>query len=301
MPARRNKFYKLLAAAGLTVLLSFAQVGSVQAAAPPPENPQSGSSGLQGKVTSPPPTQAATITTPSNGASFDKLPITVSGLCKTDLLVKIFDNEIFMGAVICTNNSYSLQIDLFPGQNVLVARVYDSLDQVGPDSNKPTVTFTNSTLGEFGSRVTLTSVYGRRGTAPNTVLTWPIVVSGGTAPYAVSVDWGDGTPPDLISVATAGTFNIQHTYKSAGQYKVIIKATDKNGTVAYLQVVGVANGEVAASATDKSSSSQTIIVKWIWWPALLLIPFALISFFLGRRHQLYILRRNLERQQQAQQ
>jgi len=283
---------RLLAAFLLAGLMSLAHVPKVQAAV---DNPQAGSTGLQGKVSTPPPTQAATIATPSNGASFTGLPVTVSGLCKTDLLVKLFDNDIFMGAVICANGSYSLQIDLFNGRNELVARVYDALDQVGPDSNRVVVNFTDSQFGAFANRVTLTSVYARRGTAPNTELTWPIVVSGGTAPYAVSVDWGDGTGPQLVSVDTAGTFTIKHTYKQAGQYKIVIKATDKNGTVAYLQLVGVANGEVAAAATD-TDASRTIIYRLLWWPALLIAPFALFAFWLGKKHQIYVLRRNLERQ-----
>lgn len=279
---------KLLAAILLGICISLSWGGPVQAV----DNPQPGSTGLQGKVSSPPPTQAATIGSPSNGQSFTSLPVTVSGLCKTGLLVKIFDNDIFMGAVVCANNSYTIQIDLFSGQNVLVARVYDALDQAGPDSNKVTVTFTDGQYGQFGGRVTLTSVFARKGADPNSTLSWPITINGGTGPYAVSVDWGDGTAPTLISVQNPGTFNIEHIYKSAGQYKVIVKATDKNGTTAYLQLAGVGNGQ--ASAAAGSSSEITTVTKVIWWPVLLLIPFAVIAFWLGKRQELVALRRSLE-------
>src|SRR3982751_1352453 len=76
------------------------------------QNPQTGAVGLEGTVKSPPPTQAATIAVPGNGATFKSTPITVSGLCKTGLLVKIFSNNIFVGAATCANGSYSLQADL---------------------------------------------------------------------------------------------------------------------------------------------------------------------------------------------
>ena len=69
------------------------------------------------------------------------LPVTVTGLCPDGLLVKLFKNNVFAGSVDCTKGSYSLKIDLFTGQNDLVARVYDSLDQPGPDSSIVRVRF----------------------------------------------------------------------------------------------------------------------------------------------------------------
>jgi hypothetical protein len=56
-------------------------------------------------------------------------------------LVKIFKNNVFGGSVQCDRGNFSLQSDLFVGTNELVARVFDELDQPGPDSNIVTVTF----------------------------------------------------------------------------------------------------------------------------------------------------------------
>src|SRR4051794_15775617 len=88
---------------------------------------KSGSTGLQGTVTAPPPTQAATITIPHSGQAFSSTPITISGLCPNNLLVEIYKNGVFSGATNCANGSFSLQIDLFDGQNDLVAKVFDNL------------------------------------------------------------------------------------------------------------------------------------------------------------------------------
>jgi hypothetical protein len=110
-----------------------------QALAPPAPNPQSGALGVEGQITGAAPTKAATIGVPGNGQHFGSLPITVSGSCQTGVLVEIFDNNVFVGSVLCRGGSYSLQIDLFDGQNDLVARVYDALNQQGPDS--ATVTY----------------------------------------------------------------------------------------------------------------------------------------------------------------
>ena len=282
------------AAGMLTLVLSLGLTGQATAAPPafPPQT-ASGSIGLQGEISTAPPTRGATITTPSNGAVITSLPVTVAGLCPTGLLVKIFDNNVFVGSTVCSGGSYSLQVDLFNGQNQLVARVYDALDQTGPDSNLVTVTFNSAQFLQFGTQVTLTSIFAERGAAPASELDWPVILSGGTAPYAVSVDWGDGSPTNLMSLPTTGTFTIKHTYKSAGIYKVIVKATDKNGSEAFLQLVAVATG--ASQNNNKNNGGNSIVeVKVLWWPALAMVPLIFAAFWIGRRHELYTLRKQLE-------
>ena len=269
---------------------------TVFAQSSPPQNPQSGSIGLQGQISSPPPTVGATITIPRDGQSFTTLPITVSGICPKDLLVKLFKNNVFAGSVECKNGSYSINIDLFSGQNELVARVYDSLDQAGPDSNKVTVSFSDNRPGA-ASRVFLTSTFAKKGANPGQTLTWPIIMSGGEGPYAISVDWGDGKKPDLISQQFAGTFNITHVYDSPGVYNIIVKASDKNGGVAFLQLVGVANGPVSQDkgSTNNNQNNSGTKTKILWQPAAIFIPFLLSTFWLGKKYELMMLKKKIER------
>ena len=259
------------------------------------QNPQSGSVGLEGTVPGNPPTQAATIAVPSNGQVFTSIPITVSGLCKTDLLVKIFSNNVFVGSVTCVNGSYSLKVDLFSGRNDLVARVYDTLDQAGPDSNVVTVTFNDAQFAQFGTHVTLTSSYARLGVNPGSVLTWPLILAGGRPPYAMSIDWGDGNGLDLKSVTFPGVININHTYTQSGIYNIVVKATDANNTSAYLQLVGVANGKIAGGLST-TNGSATVITKTIilWQFMLIALPLLLAAFWLGRRHELFAIRKSIE-------
>lgn len=261
---------------------------------------EQGSVGMEGRISAPPPTQAATISIPRSGQSFNTLPVTVSGICPNGLLVKLFKNNVFAGSTQCNNGSFSLIIDLFDGQNELVARVYDALDQTGPDSNAVSVTFNNE-KPTFGGRVSLSSVIAKKGANPGQKLVWPISVSDGEGPYAISVDWGDGTTPDLISRQFAGNFDIEHTYKQSGVYNIVIKATDKNGGIAYLQLVGVANGALSQGtqekgADDKSANSAAASKQQIlWWPAALFIPFIASTFWLGKRHELHTLKKKIER------
>jgi hypothetical protein len=259
------------------------------------ENPKGTSVGLQGKISKPPPTIGASIAVPGNGQTFNSLPITVSGLCPNDLLVKVFKNEVFAGSVQCKNGSYSLIIDLFNGQNELVARVYDDLDQAGPDSNKVTVTFSDPRQGT-ASRVTLSTNFAKRGANPKETLTWPIIISGGSGPYAVSVDWGDGKPPDLLSQPFPGTFDIKHVYDSPGIYNIIVKATDRDGGTAYLQLVGIANGALSQDNGQGSGGAGTTKpqIRLLWQPAAILIPFIISTFWLGKKYELHVIRKKIE-------
>ncbi|MBW3569216.1 PKD domain-containing protein [Candidatus Parcubacteria bacterium] len=256
---------------------------------------ESGSIGIEGKISAAPPSQAATIAFPRNGAVIKEGKVTVTGLCPADVIVKVFKNNVFAGAAPCVNGSYSVQIDLFGGTNELVARVFDDLDQQGPDSNKVTVTYPISQF-EATRRVTLTSTFAKKGANPGATLTWPIILSGGSGPYAITVDWGDGKPPDVISQEFAGTFNIEHVYDTPGVYTIIVRAADKNGSVAFLQLIGIANGKVTQDNQGDEAGGLTKTKTIIMWqPVLATIPLIAAAFWLGRRHELQVLRKRLEK------
>ena len=254
---------------------------------------QSGSVGLQGKVPAPAPSQAPTINVPSNGQSFSSLPITVSGFCVNNTTVEIYKNGVFAGSTPCQGSSYRLQIDLFDGRNDLIAKVFDSLNQQGPDSNTVTVNFA-SAISVPGPRITLTTQYAKRGADPGTILTWPVTLSGGTGPYAFSIDWGDKSAPDLMSQASPGNVTLHHTYAQSGVYKVTVKATDSKGNSAFLQLVAIANGPVQQAGTNNKNSIITSQqTKVLVWPIIVLFVLLISSFWLGRRHQLEAIRNRL--------
>lgn len=284
----------------ITVVLGLgvAVGGGAKAVALGSSNPnQSGSTGMQGTISSPPPKNAATISLPVNGRTFTATPITVSGLCTTGLLEKVFSNNIFVGAVQCTGGSFSLQVDIFSGRNDLIARQYDALDQVSPDSNTVTVTFQDGQVAAFGQRVSLTSSYAKMGANTGSELSWPIILSGGSAPYALSVDWGDGTALDLRSIPFAGSQNLTHVYQNAGVYRVIVRVTDASGQAAFLQLVGVGNGKITAPANVPPGNSNTTIQRVVvWWPFVFFLPFLALTFWLGKRYELQSIHRQIEQQ-----
>jgi hypothetical protein len=257
---------------------------------------QSGSAGVEGTIPSGPPQNAATITVPKNGQTFTAIPITVSGICQTGLLVEVFDNGVFVGSATCKGGSYTLQIDLFDGQNDLIARVYDALNQTGPDSSTISVFFRSAITGG-ASRPALTTAYAKRGANPGENLSWPITLSGGKGPYAISVEWGDSSTEDLISRSDAGTFNIEHIYAQSGVYTVTVKVTDASGSAAFLQLVGVANGPIQQTSSTKGQGGNTVTTKKviIWWPLAITFALSILAFWLGKRHQLQTIRDRLHR------
>jgi hypothetical protein len=160
-----------------------------------------------------------------------------------------------------------------------------------------TVTYNNADFSTFGALITLTSNYGRRAANPGSTLTWPLLLSGGTGPYAFSIDWGDGSKPDLKSVALAGEVDISHVYSQSGIYHVTVKVTDVNGVSAFLQLVAVANGTPTntGGASGNSKGGSTTVTKVMWLPAAVCLLLLLPTYWLGRRSELVSLHRKLER------
>lgn len=286
---------------GMCLLAFGLFTASASALTPLPEpNPKENSYGLEATKTQAPPTRGATITTPGNGASFSTSPINVSGICPTGLLVQVFNNGVMVGAVMCKGGSFSVKVSLFAGINELTALVYDDIDQVGPKSNTRKVTYTDTNFTSFGELITLTSSYGRRSAPINAQLSWPLQLSGGTGPYAFSIDWGDGTGAMLQSQSLSGLVTIRHVYKTAGIYQVNIKVTDKNGVSAFLQVIAVANGQVdsAALAADVTKKSEPAVAV-LWIPAAIAVALLLPTYWLGRRSQLVSLRNKMLKERES--
>lgn len=266
----------------------------------PIPDPIPGSYGLAATKTQDPPTSAATITTPGSGASFGSSPITVSGICTTGLLVQVYNNGVMVGSVMCTDNSFSLQVSLFAGINEFTAIMYDDLEQPGPTSNIVSVTYNDSRITAFGQLITLTSSYGRRSAPVNSELTWPLQLTGGIGPYAFSIDWGDGSSAELKSQSIAGLVTIAHTYKKAGIYQVNIRVTDVNGLSAFLQVVAVSSGKVdAAAGAGSGETTGTTRTEILWIPAVISLVLLFPAFWLGRRSQVVSLHNKMLKERDA--
>lgn len=175
--------------------------------------------------------------------------------------------------------------------------MYDELDQAGPTSNSVAVNYTDTSFQAFGQLITLTSSYGRRASSAGTELQWPLQLTGGSGPYAFSLDWGDSVSSELKSQSLAGLVTVAHTYKKAGVYSVNVKVADANGVSAFLRLTAVASGQVDAASTKTDTAAQGTASgeKILWLPAAIAVVLLIPTFWIGRLSQTVSIRNKMLR------
>ncbi len=261
---------------------------TVNATVPYDGNPEQGTIGLSATVPGEAPKVAATIDTPANLQRFTSTPITISGTCPKNTLVEIFKNNIFSGSAFCsTEGTYSVQSDLLFGKNVLLARVYDALNQPGPDSNKVTVFYDASaaigdpitSLNFGGQQVIINTDAVFRGTFPGDEVSLPLDILGGRAPYAVNIQWGDNNN-SVVSRSNNDSFRTGHVYQKAGTYQLSMQVTDADGRTAFLTVAAIVNGQPDPAAVG-GGSSTTPNALLLLWPLFAAVFATVVSFWIG--------------------
>lgn len=270
---------------------------TVQAASPRP-GPAAGSIGISGTMPGQPPTVAAVVQVPGSGQRFSTSPVTISGTCPANTLVEIFKNDIFAGSTPCTSaGTFSLDVDLLIGQNTIIARVYDDLNQPGPDSNAITVFYDAlppqadpTTFLDFGGpQLLLNTDAVFRGVFPEKEFNIPVNILGGTPPYALNVQWGDANNK-VVPRSDNAPFSVGHTYLKPGTYQITLQATDASGRVAFLTVAAIVNGQpAAAAAAAAASSGSTPNQLLLLWPLYTSSIAVLVSFWLGEQREKRIL------------
>lgn len=259
-------------------------------------------------VAGPIPTTAPTISNLTNGARFVTAdPITIKGSCPSGTLVKIFKNEVLAGAALCQGGAYQLQIDLFVGNNSLIARAYNTNDVASPDSAvvsaqlvPPGASLNGAdqlnVQGAPAGQFYMTSGVFHRGASVGETMNWSLTLAGGQPPYAVSVSWGDGKT-ELYSPGDAHTVNISHAYSqpasARGSYTIVIHATDQAGNTSYLQLVAIVSGNSPAAGIIGGVTggyNHSAIIK-VAWQLLAVAALLVLSFWLGEKRQYKLLRR----------
>lgn len=298
---RAHEYTSYLPLALLLGLVGLALTSFTVSAANSP-GPEAGSIGISGTMPGTPPTVAATIDSPARNQRFSTTPVTISGTCPADTLVEIRKNDIFAGSTICSSAGvYSFDIDLLIGVNELVARVYDSLNQPGPESNSVTVFYdalppqaTPLNSLDFGdAQLLLNTDTVFRGTFPNQELKLPLEVLGGTVPYAVNVQWGD-SDNNVFPRDSNVSFNASHVYTRPGTYQISIQASDSNDRVAFLTVAAIINGtpQTVSSTGDSSADGITLGRLLALWPFYVSAVAIVISFWLGEVREKRILKKH---------
>jgi hypothetical protein len=138
---------------------------------------------------------------------------------------------------------------------------------------------------------------------------WQLNLSGGTAPYALAVDWGDGST-DIVSRGEAGLTKLTHTYQKPGGYEgtyaVKFSATDAAGNQTFLQLLVIVNAHQPSTVvrTSQSSGGDTggagfssgvlHTLRTYVWPTYGSVTLMLGSFWLGELRELRMLKPHLK-------
>ncbi len=121
-------------------------------------------------------------------------------------------------------------------------------------------------------------------------------IAGGVSPYAITIDWGDGTVETVLRASTSNS-ELSHTYKwinaMDGSYAIKIQGTDSAGSISATQLIAVlrnpAYHNVASTAAHASGllGLLTVMHAWLWllWPGYAVVILMLVSFWLGERQE----------------
>jgi hypothetical protein len=260
-------------------------------------------------VPGPPPTIGATITSPSNGATFEYQSIVqINGACEIGTIVIVSTNGTAVGSTSCTGAGiFTLSVQLPLGVNALTAKDYDGLNQAGPDTPTVTVAVTSTSIPGTPTPPHLTYpvlpsnpfildpfptdcddytpptlvssatpgvaiICIPRTVVPKQEYSLGVFIWGGTPPYALNIDWGDDTMEDtLISVSGPGYQTIHFNYATPGLHTLTITLKDKDGNPAFVQAVTVVNGK--AQPAFVGITDRIFRTSWVDSP----VPFYLLA------------------------
>lgn len=244
---------------------------------------------VSGVVPGPPPDTPPIINQPQTGDKFDKGLIDITGTIPGENIVEIYTNGIFAGAAGCVAGSFNGKINLIAGNNEIKARQVDNLNQRGPLSQPFSVSYLPKLIqSPLNSQFYLMPSAAYFGTLAGQNHNLQATLLGGQAPYAVHINWGDGSY-DLLSLTAAGPFEKAHKYQQSGCFVIEIKSTDAAGKEAFAQTVVVVGGKTPAD--DGALSILRTSVLDDTWP-LFVVGFSAVSlFWLGEAYELQSLKR----------
>jgi hypothetical protein len=133
---------------------------------------------------------------------------------------------------------------------------------------------------------------------------WKLSLSGGTPPYELIVDWGDGSTSRFVR-QDGSEFSISHAYDSIEAseqtYTLLITALDARGATTILQLTAVVKDAAAPVGNSQNifTGLMTDIKRWLWvvWPVYIVVALMTLSFWIGERevYQRFMAKRRIGR------
>ena len=121
-------------------------------------------------------------------------------------------------------------------------------------------------------------------------------VTGGTLPYTITTDWGDGATTKLTRTDTS-PFTTSHTYVTPSgankNYAVLVRATDAAHAVSVVQLSAVIKGDGIALLASNTAAGGFLDAVHHWLPIILpayiVVALMAIGYYLGEREEYRLL------------
>lgn len=207
-------------------------------------------------VAAPVPKAGAVISLPAADSTLTSADNLVAGSCpiaSPQVAIVLLVDGAQAGSAMCdSNNDFSLPLRLSPGTHTLVAQSYTITGGKAPDSPPVQVTSQPAHATAPATGISLAT------TSPFTVLdgnlntAWDGTITGGTPPYHLIVDWGDGKSGRYT--ITLASQHLTHTYPSLQSYNARVAVSDASGLSTQLQYATVAYTTPTPAAPVASSS-----------------------------------------------
>jgi hypothetical protein len=85
-----------------------------------------------------------------------------------------------------------------------------------------------------------------------------IIVWGGYTPYAVSIDWGDGSEPTLLNVSKPGYYTVEFNYAVPNTYRITSYLKDTKGKSSVVHASIQVSGTTKNNATNNTTANNDI-------------------------------------------
>lgn len=265
------------------------------------------------------PSVGAVITTPTKKSTMKKSLTTVTGTCPSGNIATVYNNGSFASSTTCTpQDTFSTNVQLLKGTNVIQAQNYDALNQPGPVTEQveiafepdeepapsevntaaditidPSISFPPAPQPSLNpcydpqppegqTQLWLTVPCITRNIFVGEKLDLPVYITGGIGPYALSVNWGDADTSELFSFQTSGRHIVSHTYTIPKAKSISLHLADSKGESFQMQTVTVVNGDESTAVTGVSPLQNALNnLSEVWVEASVPVYWAAVSLFGG--------------------
>lgn len=251
------------------------------------------------KIAAPMPSGAAQITSPIAGFTSYNPLIEIIGTCPNivpAVLVQINNNGQIAGSTSCkSNGTFNIYLTLTNGDNYIVPKILTITNDYGLDGQTILIKYSSSTnttdvtSTQTSSPGTTNSVIATNRDQnstpyfvvkepfivynPSKEFSWTLDIAGGTNPYTITIDWGDGKI-ETFTKQDSGKITISHKFSTAKTFTVKVAVTDVYGiktvqTFAAITLVSQKQESVMGAINNSSKinymfSSKNLIAIYIF-------------------------------------